>query len=414
MTVIVDDLSLLCGEELNLINKGCIVLDDGKITYAGENSPPTHYTEPTITLNGRGLLAIPGLIDAHTHIADSVAKDIGIGSNLDSLVHPINGLKTRILNETPQATLSQGIESTGNRMLASGVTTFADFREGGLAGIQLARNALCRIGAHAILLGRPNHHFSREEVRDSSATLDPQAADELLRTIEIANGLGISGANEYTENAMKQISDLAKAKGKLVGIHACESEESNRFSLASFSKTEVERSLSCLQPDFLVHLTNAGKEDLERVARTHVPVVCCPRANSILGLGFPPVFELLERGVTVALGTDNVMLASPDMFREMEFTSRMLRGTNREPRAISSKAVLKMATINGARALGLGSTTGSIEEGKGADVVFLDMNTPNLTFSRDVIGSVVHRAGPEDVKCVIVDGEIEYGSIPPA
>jgi cytosine/adenosine deaminase-related metal-dependent hydrolase len=211
---------------------------------------------------------------------------------------------------------------------------------------------------------------------------------------------------------MKQISEIAKGKGKLLGVHASESAKSRKFSLESFARTEVERALDHLTPDFLVHLTNSTLEERLEVSKKHIPVVCCPRANSILGLGFPPILELIEAGVIVALGTDNVMLNSPDMFREMDYTSKIIRANRLDAGAVSSREILKMATVNGANALGLSSQLGCIEEGKRADIVFLNLNSNNLCFSKDLITSVVHRARPDDVKAVLVDGEIVHGSIP--
>jgi cytosine/adenosine deaminase-related metal-dependent hydrolase len=297
-------------------------------------------------------------------------------------------------------------------MIASGITTFADFREGGLAGVELALKALQRSRQRALILGRPNYHFSEDEVISESKQLTSDTMRELLRTIEICAGVGVSGPNEYTNNAMKQISTLTKGKGKLLATHAAESAEATKFSLQNFTATEVERTLRYLKPDFIVHLTNSTKEDVNQLSENRIPVICCPRANSILGLGYPPILELLEAGVTVGLGTDNVMLNAPDMFREMDYTSRMLRAAHRDAAAIDSKEILKMATLNAARALGLGSRIGSIEEGKRADIAFLDLNSANLRYSEDLIASIVHRAGSEDVRCVMVDGEIVHGSIP--
>ena len=117
-------------------------------------------------------------------------------------------------------------------------------------------------------------------------------------------------------------------------------------------------------------------------------------------------------GVNVSLGTDNVMINSPDMFREMDYTSKMIRVVHRSPEIINSKHILKMATINAAKALGLGSKIGSIEEGKWADIIFLDLKAANLSSSKDIISSVVHRARAENVECVMIDGEIVHGSIP--
>lgn len=314
MATLIEDVSLIHGEELRVINNGYIQIDDCKIAFAGETKPPISSQHSTKILNGQGLLAIPGLIDAHTHLADSVAKDFGIGSSLEQLVHPIHGLKTMLLREASEAQVCEAIAATARNMLASGITTFADFREGGLTGVQLAQKALAGNRVRALILGRPNYHFDRALVVDESRALNPETIRELQETLEICSGLGISGANEYTDKSMKQISELAKGKGKLLGVHASESAESRRFSLERFSRSEVERVLDYLTPSFLVHLTNSTPEELQMISKNRIPVVCCPRANSILGLGFPPIPELREAGVTVALGTDNVMLNTPDMF----------------------------------------------------------------------------------------------------
>jgi cytosine/adenosine deaminase-related metal-dependent hydrolase len=295
-------------------------------------------------------------------------------------------------------------------MIASGITTYADFREGGTTGVQLELKALKETRQRAVILGRPNYHFKPNEV-STDVPLKADTVSELSKTIELCAGVGLSGPNEYTDTAMNQISNLTKSKGKLLATHAAESAEGMKFSIEHFSMTEAVRALRYLKPDFVVHFTNSTQEDLRYVSEANVPVVCCPRANSVLGLGFPPIRELIEAKVTVALGTDNVMLNAPDMFREMDYTSKMLRSTHRDPAIVSSKQVLEMATLNGARALGLESKIGSLKEGKRADIAFLNLNSPNLRFSNDLIASIVHRARSEDVECVMVDGEIVHGSI---
>ena len=405
------NVSLLNGDDFQFISNGFIEIEDGTIRALGQERPTISDRHSDIILDGSGLLAIPGLVDAHVHMGDSVAKDIGIGSNLNELVHPIYGLKTKLLTEVHEDEICSAIAATSHDMIASGVTTYADFREGGIAGVQLELKALKEIKQRAIILGRPNYHFKPTEVSTDSP-LNADTVSELCETIGLCAGVGLSGPNEYTDTALNQISNLTKSKAKLLAIHAAESAEGMKFSLEHFSMTEAVRALRYLKPNFVVHLTNSTQEDRRYLSEANVPVVCCPRANSVLGLGFPPIHELIEARVTVALGTDNIMLNAPDMFREMDYTSKMLRAIKRDPAAVSAKQVLEMATLNGARALGLDSKIGSLKEGKRADIAFLNLNSPNLQFSKNLIASIVHRARPEDVECVTVDGEIVHGSIP--
>ena len=410
MQTIIENLSLLLGPEFSLVKSGFIGIQDGIITAIGDGAPPASSRDAEIALNGSGLLAIPGLVDAHVHMGDSFAKDVGIGASLNELVHPIYGLKTKLLNEGQEESIRRAIASTSRDMISSGVTTFADFREGGIRGVRIELTALMESKQRALILGRPNRHFHPTEVvRDTALSVETMS--ELNEMVQLCAGVGLSGPNEYTAYALKQISELMKSKGKLSAIHAAESAEGQKFSFESFSISEAGRALRYLNPDFVVHFTHSTKEDIGDFSRAHIPVVCCPRANSILGLGFPPIFELLEANVTVALGTDNIMLNAPDMFREMDYTSRSLRAIRQDPAAVSSKQVFRMATLNGARALGLGSKVGSLEMGKCADIVFLNLNSSNLRFSQDLLGSIVHRARPEDVECVMVNGEVVHGSI---
>jgi cytosine/adenosine deaminase-related metal-dependent hydrolase len=363
----------------------------------------------TTTIDGQGLLTIPGLIDAHTHIGDSIAKDIGAGKTLRELVHPVYGLKAKLLDTASAAELQEGMVQTASDMISCGITTFADFREGGLQGIRLANEALAKCKQHALLLCRPNLVYSEIDSTKEVDLAEPSVS-ELKDAIAICNGIGLSGANEYTSMALEQIHQLVKGTGKLVAIHAGESLDSTQFSNEKFHSTEIQRILRLMKPNFIVHVTHALPDDIQKIAENGVGVVCCPRANAALGVGFPPITDLLQHNIKVALGTDNVMLNAPDMFREMDYAARMIKATSLNPSAITSTEILRMATASAADILGLGSTIGTLDVGKRADLAFLDLTSPNLRFSRDLVSSVVHRARPDDVTCVMVNGEIVYGS----
>jgi len=133
---------------------------------------------------------------------------------------------------------------------------------------------------------------------------------------------------------------------------------------------------------------------MERVADSGVPVAVCPRSNLVTGVGLPPVEDLLEH-TTVALGTDNVMLNSPSMFREMEFTAKLFD--------VSAREVLRMATLAGAEIAGL--DRGCIEPGREAHLLVLDGDSDNLAGARDIVRAVVRRAGTSDVQRVHLSGE---------
>jgi cytosine/adenosine deaminase-related metal-dependent hydrolase len=403
MSLLIENVTILQGTEFDVVTNGWLSVDKGRIQGLGETQPPRH---PSKTFDGKGLLALPGLIDAHIHLGDAAARDLGNGRTLRELVDPIHGLKTKLLKETPKELLSEAIRQTTHAMLASGITAFADFREGGSEGVRHMRKNISA-GQHGLILGRPNYYFPEDKI-ESDEDLPYDVISDLKETLQISDGLGVSGPNEYTNTSLHTISDLAKNYHKQVAIHVAESELSQKFSLDHFGMTEVARVFSHMTPGFMIHLTHATSSDLEMVAEQKVSIVCCPQANASLGLGVPPMLELLKREVTLALGTDNVMLNEPDMFSEMNYVSKLLRTEHRNPAAVTPRDVLKMATSNAAKAIGL-NESGSLEVGKKADIVFLNLNHPNLAFSHDPVASIVHRAHRDDIVCVMIEGEIRHG-----
>lgn len=404
--VLIQDLTLLAGRELQNIESANLLVRKGKIIQVNVDESKLKRID---ILNGRGLIAIPGLINAHTHIGDSFAKDVGVGLTLKELVHPHDGIKAKLLSNTSPATMQRAITGAARDMLMSGITTFADFRENGVKGIALAKRALSGSKQRALLLGRPSQVQSDEEVAQNTQ-LPNAVLKEAGKSLASCDGFGISGANEYSDKSLVQLSRIDQT-GKLMAIHAAESIDSVNFSNSTFHATEIERIFKHLHPNFIVHVTHPTERDIDQIVEKKTGVVCCPRANATLGVGFPPITKFLKRKVKVALGTDNVMLNSPDMFRELDYTAKMIKAITQDPSAVTSTQILRMATSDAADVLGIGSITGSLESGKHADIVFIDLNSLNLSSSKDIVSSIVHRARPDNIKSVMINGEIVYGTI---
>jgi len=395
---------ILTGSEMEVIDRGYIAIEDGKITEIETGSPPPNESA---CIDMAGGLVVPGLINAHIHIGDSIAKEVGAGRSLYDVVQPPSGLKHTILRETPPEKLIAAMKDTLQDLVKGGITTFADFREGGPEGVRCLKAASEGSGIRVLALGRPSFQFQDEALRANVGGLSLEAMDEVRMLKGQADGLGLSSPNDYTDQALQQLSNIFKGR-KLIATHVAEHQGAIDTSIERTGLDDFERSFRYLRADFIVHLTKAGGKIIRRVSDADVPVVCCPRANAALGLGFPPIRRLMERGVTVALGSDNVMVNSPDLFREMEFTARFLRAEARDPKFPTPLEIFKMVTINAARALGLGEVLGSIERGKLADLVVIDTEAANLRPIHDPISTLVHRVRPENVKTVLVEGEIVY------
>jgi len=321
--------------------EGRVVVEGGEIAAVEES--PTDSTD----------IVCPAFVNAHTHLGDSIAKEAGRGLSLDDLVAPPDGLKHRLLADASREELVASMRRSLRFMRSGGTGAFVEFREGGVEGVAALESALEPLDLEAVVMGRGD-----------AAVLD------------IADGYGASGARDGEFSAERA---AARKRNKPFGIHAGERDAD-----------DIDPALD-LEPDFLVHMVHAEPRHLDRVEDRGVPVAVCPRSNLVTGVGVPPVAELLER-TTVALGTDNVMLNSPSMFREMEFVSKLCD--------VSAPAVLRMATAAGAELAGL--NCGVIEPGRAARLVVLDGDSDNLCGSHDPVRAVVRRAGVDDVADVVL------------
>ncbi len=357
--------NILYGEELSLL-RGYVCIKDGVIREVVE--------EQTTSDN----ILIPGFVNSHTHIGDSVCKDPCLGEcddfvvkpDLDTLVKPPHGLKHRILSDTSMESLVASMHSSILDMLATGTTGFADFRESGVTGVAALKDALADAPMRNRILGRPSGCNVSSDALEAEISI-------LLRE---ADGLGISGANDMDLAILEKASSMSKDKKKIFAIHAAEK-----------SRIDLEKALS-LNPDLLIHLTQADKQDLKTVASSSIPVVVCPRSNFITGVGMAPIQDMLSEGISVSVGTDNVMLNSVNMFSEMEFLSKVF--------GLDDRQVFKMCTLNGASNLGF-NEIGPIKEGYSTGIMVLNGASNNLQGIRDIVAGVVRRARPDDILSVI-------------
>ncbi len=193
-----------------------------------------------------------------------------------------------------------------------------------------------------------------------------------------------------------------KKEKSIVAIHAAESDGAVKESLNRTGRTEIERTIHALNPDLYVHLTNPKTSDIDLLHSANKGVVICPRANGVLGVGFPPVNEMLKRGLTVAMGTDNIMLNSPDMFKEMDFLIRSQRACEKNISFLDAKKVLQMATVNSGKIFN--RNIGSIENGYQADLVFIDGYDIDMYPIHDLYMSIVSRCSERAIKAIMING----------
>ena len=395
--MILKNISILYGNNLKFIEQTNVLITNNTFQKIHSKIKPAKHK----VVNCDGLLLIPGLINSHTHIGDSIAKDISLDKDPDSKINPIFGIKQKILRETEPKKLIHFMRKTMKSMLKKGITTFVDFREGGLEGILLLQKALADLPIRAIILGRIEYYQSKSQIkRNTPIPLSYQGQIEQL--VKNCNGIGISGSNENSDSSLKQFSKTKKIRA----IHCAETKQSYFISKQLRKKTEPERCI-LLKPDFLIHMTYATKNDLKFVSKKIKGIVVCPRANASLAEGIPNVDQMLKAKCNITIGTDNVMINSPDMFREMDFLWKVTMGIQKK--RIDPKKILKMATVNAGKLLD--KKIGCIKEGYLADGVFIKKDNLDLDPLQNPHASIVHRASENSIKAVMIEGEIIHGKL---
>lgn len=328
---------------------------DGYITI--ENGLIRDIEESTVAAD---VIIAPCFVNAHTHLGDSVIKDPPF-LPLAQLVQPPHGLKHRILRKTSHVELVSSMKASLNDMIKTGTCAFCDFREGGLAGVQALHEAL---GADplikSLVMGRP---------------------DKDMDYLDSCDGTGLSSMNDLELELVRDIVRQTRGKRKRFAIHAGERD-----------LTDISSALE-LQPDFLIHLTNADEKHIKDIADSNIPVAVCPRSNYITRSGIPPIGKMLDAGILVSVGTDNVMLNSVNMFSEMEFLAK----TN----LYDDRQVFKLCTLNGAKLLGFDKESGSIKKGKKARLMILNKKSDNMQGIKNPLSSLVRRARPDDIINII-------------
>jgi len=292
----------------------------------------------------------PAFFNAHTHLGDGIAMDLPVKGSLEELVTPPFGLKHRLLADTGKEQLARSMRATLETMVHSGQAGFADFREGGIAGVDTLRQAVFDIPITPVIFGRDGGEY-------------------------VADGIGISSVRDV--NDIESLIRRVRDRGGLVAFHAGERDS-----------TDIDPALE-YEPDLLIHCTYATPGQLARIAEMEIPIAVCTRSNWKLGVSssnsHPPLHEMQEQGCRIILGTDNVMFIQPDMWREMEFIATVYR--------LEPENILRYA-IDGA---GILNRSYYIEEGNPANFLVLDAGSSNLHLSRDLHSTLVNRAGEASI-----------------
>jgi 5-methylthioadenosine/S-adenosylhomocysteine deaminase len=379
-----------------------LAVDAGRILALLPAAEAVQRYAPRQTLELPQHAVMPGLVNVHTHAPMSllrgIADDLPLMEWLTGHIWPAEGA------HIGPGFCRDGVRLAMAEMIRSGTTCFNDMYFFPDASAQAAVEAGMRITVGLIVIDFPSAWAQPGEYLHKGLEVrDRFRSEPLVRTIFAPHA-------PYTvsDAPLKEIRKYADELGIGVHMHVHETagEVSDAVQQQGLRPWERLRQLDLLDNDFLaVHMTQLDQAEIEQAAALGVHVAHCPESNLKLASGFCPVARLQAAGVNVALGTDGAASNNDlDLFGEMRTAALLAKGVSGDARALSASAALQMATLNGARALGLETEIGSLVAGKSADFIAVNLSAAHLQPMYSVTSHLVYAAGRADITHSYVAG----------
>jgi len=386
------------------IQDGSVAILGGRIAAVGTTSEIKKSFLAPKTIDARGGLIMPGLVNAHTHAAMTcyrgLADDLPLMEWLNQFVFPAEAKSDG--DQVYWSTLLACAE-----MIRSGTTTFCDMYLFEDRVAEAAKEAKIRAVVGEVLYDFPSPHYGPIEkgLEFTEALIKNWQKDPLITIVVEPHAL-------YTcsPDLLKKCRSLADRYGVPLKTHLSENQGEVEEILNKYGRRPLDHleNLGLLSsPLIACHCVWLTEAEMDLMARRGVRVVHNPESNMKLASGVAPVPDLLARGVTVGLGTDGCASNNNlDLFQEMDSAAKLHKVHRLDPTVMPSQTVLEMATLGGARVLGMEKEIGSLEAGKKADVIVLELNRPHLQPVYNLVSHLVYSATGADVRDVIIDGKM--------
>jgi len=389
-----------------IIKKGALVIEKDRIKAVGQSQKieKKYRKRAKKVINGQGKVVLPGLINTHTHLAMTFlrgyADDLPLEDWWFKYVYPIESKFTA--NHVYWGSLLAMLE-----MIKSGTTCFTDFY---YYQDQVARAAY-QIGMRGVLgcavLDAPTFYFKTpaQALKNASLIIKRYSDNDLVNVSLAPHMFQTTSLKTYQE-----CKKLAEENDLLLTTHLAETRQEVNYCLKKYKQRPIEilaKAGILDQKTILAHGCWLTKKEIKILAQSGASIAHCPVSNMKLASGVMPLIEMLGVGVNVGLGTDSACSNNNlDMFGEMKTAALLHKVYQLNPTLANAQTIFDMATINGAKALGLAEEIGSLEKGKKADLIILDFRQPHLIPYYNIVSHLVYAAKGSDVETVIIDGKI--------
>jgi len=385
-----------------IIPNGMIAISQNTISYVGNNEKGSITAKKELDIQG-GLI-LPGLINSHTHapmtLFRGLADDLPLVDWLNNYIFPVE-------RKMDEDFVRVGSLLACAEMILSGTTTFCDMYLFEEEVARAAKEAGMRSMVGEVLYDFPSPNYGELEngFRYTNELIERWSGDPLVNIAIEPHSLFTCG-----EELLCKANDLALKKEVPLILHLAETKEEVTEVEKKFKTRPVQHlnDLGLLGPHLILdHCVYINKSEIEVLAENNVCIVHNPESNMKLASGIAPVPDMIAKGIPVGLGTDGCASNNNlDLFGEMDMAAKLHKVNNLDPTVMNAQTLIKMATKDGAKVLGLEKIAGSLEVGKRADLIVIDTNKPHLVPMYNAYSHLVYAASGHDVKHSIIDGKI--------
>ena len=376
-----------------------ILINNDKIERIEKN---IEFINNAKVIEATGKIVLPGLINTHAHVPMSIFRETIDGYNLQDWltkkIWPMEDKLTR--DDIYYASYLSFIE-----MIKTGCTTINDMYFLAEDEIKAMEETGIRLQTTRTLMNIAGDEDGNNRLIELKKLLDEYRNKNDKLTFNVA----IHGLYTSNEQYVKKCIEFAKENDLPVHIHFCE----NSKEVQDIKNAYEAEPIQVLKRNFegvhtiLAHSVKLSEDDIKEMKGMDVAISHCPVSNLKLGCGIAKIEKMLQNGINVSIGTDGQGSGSNlDLFEAMKYTALLQKGITENPEVIPSYEVLKMATINGAKALKLEKQIGSIKEGKQADLIILNIDDVLMKPQNDVISEIVYNAKGSNVETTIVNGRV--------
>ena len=403
-TLITNGLIVTMDHEMTTITDGSLAVRGQEIVAVGPASVVVERYAADTVIDAAGQIVMPGLINAHVHTPDSLFRGLVEDLPLERWLEKVFFAEQEFVRAD---TVELGSRLSMAEMISGGTTAALDMFWFPERSAKAAKEIGFRLMTGPIYFDSVDMEKRGLDGRlERGRAFIEEYVDDSLIVPVVQPHWQLTVSPEH----MKEAKTLTDEYGILLHTHLCESAAEVSATKEQFGLTppRLLDSLGMLgERSVLAHCIHLSDDEIELLADRGAVAVHNPISNMKLGDGLAPVPKMIEAGVPVLLGTDGPVSSNDlDMWKVMRFAGLVHRGLHEDPTLMPSRSVVKMATIDAARALGIGERTGSLEVGKQADIIMIDRDKLHLTPHYDVYSHLAYSVGRDDVSSVLVNGRV--------